>query len=108
MDLQSIRTELLRARSEMLERAQTPVETAKGDDADLATMSQNKARVLWLAKDAQERLVAIDKALARIKLGTYGACVNCNKAIPAERLNAMPTTIYCVDCQSKLGRKTRR
>jgi DnaK suppressor protein len=108
LDLQTIRTQLIHARAEMLVRAQTPVETAKGDDADMAAMSQNKERVLWLAQDAQARLAEIDAALARIEQGTYGACVNCNRRIPEERLNAVPTTLYCVECQSKLGRKTRR
>lgn len=108
MDLERIRTELLRTRAELIARTQTPVETAKGDEADLATMAQNKERVLWLTNDARVRLVAIDQALARMEQGTYGVCVDCRRPIPDERLHAMPTTPYCVDCQSKLGRRTRR
>ncbi|MBI4670554.1 MAG: TraR/DksA family transcriptional regulator [Chloroflexi bacterium] len=108
LDLQGIHRELVQARAEMLARAQATVETAKGDDADLAAIAQNNEQVLWLAKDAQARLAAIESALLRIEQGTYGACVNCGSAIPAERLYAIPTTLCCVACQNKLGRNTRR
>ncbi|MGO4886782.1 TraR/DksA C4-type zinc finger protein [Anaerobacillus sp. MEB173] len=37
------------------------------------------------------------KALDRIEAGTYGKCVTCNKDIPVERLEAVPTTLYCKD-----------
>jgi DnaK suppressor protein len=41
-------------------------------------------------------------ALERIENGTYGRCENCNTAIPAERLDAIPYTRYCVGCAAKL------
>jgi DnaK suppressor protein len=107
LNVQAIRTHLWREREEMLKRAETPVETGKGDDADLAAMSQNKARALWLANDARERLEAIEKALGRIERGTYGACTHCGKPIPEERLHAMPLTLYCVACQGQRERKLR-
>ena len=107
LNLYTVRLALQREREEMLKRAKTPVETGKGDDADLATMSQNKERVLWLANDARQRLEAIEKALERIDRGTYGACANCGNPIPEERLHAMPLTLYCVACQGKLERKLR-
>ena len=50
-------------------------------------------------KEAQERLAA----------GSYGTCVVCRKEIPAERLEAMPETIRCIDHQREhdaMGRQT--
>lgn len=88
----------------MILRAQTPIETAKGDDADIAAMSQNKAHSMWLADDAKQKLAAIEKALERIEQGKYGACAHCSKPIPEERLMAMPLTLYCVACQSRTER----
>ena len=41
----------------------------------------------------------IDAALARIAAGTYGACVYCGGAIPAERLEFRPFAAGCVSCQ---------
>ena len=41
----------------------------------------------------------IDAALQRIAAGTYGACVYCGGAIPAERLEFRPFAAGCVSCQ---------
>lgn len=108
VDLETIRKQLLEERNELLKRDQAPVETAVGDEADLAAMAESKERELWLANDTRQRLELIDKALGRIANGTYGKCTNCGKPIPEERLLAMPLTAYDVECQSKLEKKTRR
>jgi len=41
----------------------------------------------------------IDAALERIGAGTYGVCVHCKAAIPAERLELRPFAAACVSCQ---------
>ena len=38
-------------------------------------------------------------ALARIQDGSYGACLECEEAIHAKRLAAMPWAMYCIKCQ---------
>ena len=98
----------MRERAELLGRAQVPLETARGDDADLSVMAENKERELWLANDAKQRLALIDKALTRLENGSYGKCINCGQPIPEERLIALPLTLYDVGCQSKLEKKARR
>jgi DnaK suppressor protein len=40
----------------------------------------------------------IDAALARIDAGTYGTCVHCGCAVPAERLELRPHAAGCVTC----------
>lgn len=107
LEIQVVRKQLEQEREELLRRAEAPVETARGDEADLAVMAENKERELWLANDAKQRLEQIDKALARIEKGTYGKCLNCGKPIPEERLLALPLTLYDVDCQGKLEKKPR-
>ncbi len=47
----------------------------------------------------QEELQAIDGARARIAAGSYGACIECGKPIPLERLKAQPTATRCIRCQ---------
>ena len=108
MDIHALKARLVKERTELLGRAEVPIETARGDDADLSVMAENKERELWLANDAKQRLALINKALARIENGTYGKCINCGKLIPEERLIALPLTLYDVECQSKLEKKTRR
>jgi RNA polymerase-binding transcription factor DksA len=41
---------------------------------------------------------AIEGALERIAVGTYGVCVRCGAEIPTERLEAVPWTPYCLAC----------
>ena len=43
----------------------------------------------------------IDAAVERIDTGTYGRCVHCGSAIPAERLEFRPFAAGCVSCQQK-------
>ncbi len=108
LDIEGVRIQLQQEREDLLRRADAPVETARGDEADLAVMAENKERELWLANDAKQRLELIDKALARIAKGTYGKCVSCGKPIPEERLLTLPLTLYDVGCQGKLEKKVRR
>ncbi|MDO8486830.1 MAG: TraR/DksA C4-type zinc finger protein [Candidatus Curtissbacteria bacterium] len=44
----------------------------------------------------------IEKALEKIKKGTYGICENCKKPIDAARLLAKPAAIYCMKCEREL------
>jgi DnaK suppressor protein len=41
----------------------------------------------------------IEAALERIATGTYGTCVHCGSAVPAERLEFRPFAAACVSCQ---------
>ena len=41
----------------------------------------------------------IDAALERIAAGTYGTCVHCGSAVPAERLEFRPFAAACVSCR---------
>jgi DnaK suppressor protein len=46
-----------------------------------------------------EEIRAIERALQRIVLGTYGVCVSCGQPIERERLEARPTANRCAACQ---------
>ena len=85
---------------------------AVDSEADLAFIAAD--RESELEERAQEeraaRLVArldvrakleieeIDAALQRIADGRYGTCSVCERAIPVERLRALPATPLCLDC----------
>ena len=51
----------------------------------------------------ERQLAEIDDALKRVDQSQYGVCLNCGEKIPAERLQAVPSAIYCVDCQARIG-----
>ncbi|MEV8550620.1 TraR/DksA family transcriptional regulator [Streptomyces glaucescens] len=46
-------------------------------------------------------LKEIDEASGRIDDGSYGTCLACSKPVPAERLEILPYTRYCVACQRR-------
>ena len=48
---------------------------------------------------AVQEIRAIERALRRIALATYGICVSCGQPIERERLEAYPTANRCAVCQ---------
>jgi RNA polymerase-binding transcription factor len=50
---------------------------------------------------AHQALDDIQAALARMDAGRYGYCVNCDAAIPVERLFAIPQAPMCMRCQQR-------
>ncbi len=106
-DTESVRKKLEEERAQLLARSIPPVEAAKGDEADLATMQQAKEQSLWLANEQKQRLAQIDQALARIAAGKYGICDNCGNPIAPERMAAIPHATLCVQCQAKLEKKRK-
>lgn len=51
-----------------------------------------------VTRDVQE-IRAVERALKRVALGTYGVCVSCGQPIERERLEAYPTANRCAVCQ---------
>jgi RNA polymerase-binding transcription factor DksA len=47
--------------------------------------------------DEEER--RIEEARRALADGTYGTCRSCGREIPAERLEAAPEAVLCLDCQ---------
>lgn len=43
----------------------------------------------------------VDAALARIKSGEYGVCIDCGENIVFKRLQAYPTAKRCIQCQEQ-------
>ncbi len=47
----------------------------------------------------EEELSRIQIALQRIDQGTYGQCARCGRPIGDERLEEVPTAVFCMNCQ---------
>jgi DnaK suppressor protein len=43
--------------------------------------------------------MAIEEALIRVRDESYGVCTNCGTTIGEKRLQAVPWTAFCIDCQ---------
>jgi len=76
------------------------------DLADKAESSYTKEFLLSLSDAEREQLFQIDAALKRIRRGDFGICQMCQKDIGKKRLNALPWTPLCIDCQEKAESET--
>lgn len=76
--------------------------TSTGDSADAAFEAGSDEMSSQLAEIDARELTQIDRALARLKQGTYGLCEVCQGKIPVGRLNALPYTTLCIGCQREL------
>jgi RNA polymerase-binding protein DksA len=88
-------------RAEIMSEATDPdsLETDLTDDPGTRLSEREEVETISALQSAQ--LAQVEKALARVEDGTYGACQECGVQIPFERLEAMPSTAYCVDCQAR-------
>ena len=66
---------------------------------DMASEMYDRELDEGLEEGAQQTLVQIDRALARLGDGTYGSCERCGKPIGEERLRARPWATLCIDDQ---------
>ena len=73
-----------------------------GDSADTAFDASSEEIASQLAELEARELSQIERALARIKQGTYGLCEYCHAKIPVARLNALPYSTTCVQCQREM------
>jgi len=72
------------------------------DIADRAANSYTKEFLFHQSNSERQLLQMVERALARIREGVFGECVNCGNEINAKRLEAVPWTRYCINCQEKL------
>ncbi len=74
------------------------------DIADRAANSYTKEFLFYQSNNERQTLNLVESALARIREGTFGECINCGNEINAKRLDAVPWTRYCINCQEKMER----
>ena len=86
----------------------------KGEDttpsqhpADVASDLYAREELVAEQLTLQRQLELVDDALARMREGSYGTCVDCGKAIAPERLEALPEAARCIDCQRRADVQAR-
>jgi DnaK suppressor protein len=107
VDLEAIRRELEERRDEIRSRLGALVEIPRDPVAavsfgkrvgDGTTEAVERLNQTSAARSLDGTLRAVEAALVRIDDGTYGYCVRCGAEIPAERLEAVPWSPYCLAC----------
>lgn len=73
--------------------------TAASDAADAAFDHTGEELSSQLAELEARELNQVERALLRLKQGTYGLCEACSCRIPVTRLNVLPYSTLCIKCQ---------
>ncbi len=111
-DLESLRHKLAQRASEL--RGQIAEMTGRAEDEPFRAIAgevgnsgdESTASSLIdteraeISRDVGE-LRAIEAALTRIDSGKYGLCLDCEERIDSTRLDAQPTALRCVPCQTR-------
>jgi DnaK suppressor protein len=77
-------------------------EDAAQDIADRAASSYNKEFLFHQSNSERQFLQMVEGALERIREGSFGQCISCGQEINPKRLEAVPWTRYCIECQEKM------
>ncbi|MGO9126386.1 MAG: TraR/DksA family transcriptional regulator [Terriglobales bacterium] len=100
--LETRQQELRRMVSRTEQDGRTVDEDSAQDIADRAASSYTKEFLFHQSNNDRQLLQMVENALSRIREGTFGECIACGKDINAKRLEAVPWTRHCIECQEKL------
>lgn len=88
--------------SRMEQEAQSLDVEGTQDSADLCVINLSKEFLFERGSERTTLLRLIDAALARMSEGSFGLCVACGDEISSRRLEALPWTQFCLECQEAL------
>ena len=77
------------------------------DLVDKAETSYTKEFLLSLSDGEREQLLQIDEAIKRLDHSEFGVCQVCQKEIGGKRLQAIPWTSMCINCQEMAEEELR-
>jgi DnaK suppressor protein len=100
--LEQRQQELRRMVSRTQQDGRSADEDTAQDIADKAASSYNKEFLFHQSNNDRQLLQMVEGALARIREGNFGECISCGKEINPKRLEAVPWTRHCIECQEKL------
>jgi len=102
---ETIRQQLLQRKQELQRRGgkvssdlRRESESLVADFADQAVQTQNDEVLQAIGASGEQEIQQIDRALERLKAGTYGSCQKCGQAIAPARLAAVPYATSCAAC----------
>ena len=100
--LESRQHDLRRMVSRTQQDGRTVDEDSAQDIADRAASSYTKEFLFHQSNNDRQLLQMVEGALDRIREGNFGECISCGREINSKRLEAVPWTRHCIDCQEKL------
>jgi DnaK suppressor protein len=100
--LETRQQELRRMVSRTEQDGRTVDDESTQDIADRAASSYNKEFLFHQSNNDRQLLQMVELALGRMREGNFGECISCAKEINMKRLEAVPWTRHCIECQEKL------
>ncbi|MBC7693200.1 MAG: TraR/DksA family transcriptional regulator [Methylotenera sp.] len=91
-----------------LDEMHDPQMIPQSEMIDMAQSLEQLDRDTHLHEQERHRMVAIDRALAKMATGTFGQCEDCEEEIPSRRLLAVPEARLCAKCQAVEERQQGR
>ena len=106
-ELEEFKKKLLESEREMVikKASRTLAEEAQLDVADLpdeidqASAEYNQSFTFRLRDREKYYLSKIEKALVKLREGTFGICEECEEPISLRRMQARPVTTLCIRCK---------
>lgn len=80
--------------------------TPLSEEIDASMVTEEKEIRSDLLGRLLDRAAALDQALRRLDLETYGVCVSCNQRISRKRLELVPEAALCTRCQTQREEST--
>ena len=71
--------------------------------ADRSHSTEERGRVMATTRSLRANLREVERAIVKIDEGSDGRCDRCGGPIGAERLEAIPWAVLCIDCRRALG-----
>jgi len=89
-----------------IRKAEEELRCPSPDDESEDEVGADGERETWAIKTNyyRRRLRIVRESLDRLSSGKFGVCAACEQEISEKRLNAVPTAIYCLECQEALER----
>jgi len=104
-----VKEQLVYQRNDLLKMIQSSREVERNveditfsNEIDLASSLEGREMAFQLSSRERNELRLIEDALLKMGKGIYGVCDSCSKNIPVKRLQIMPLTPLCIDCQENL------
>lgn len=77
-----------------------PIAEETYEEADLATQEINELAGDIMVARYQHELDEVEATRTRMRQHAYGICTDCGEPIPFLRLQAQPTALRCLACQT--------
>jgi len=101
--LEKLKAEILKIIQSHEQESSTSIHSI--DEVDQASELVEKMMDFAMSSNFRTNIKKVEDALKRIELGEFGKCANCSNEISIKRLEVLPFTQYCIECQKEFEKQ---